>query len=175
MTKQTNTITHNIKDKYIRQIFSNQKSDSLIGDGYDEFIERVRGYEKAGPTFVCVTESDIALGIGGIIPTVPGSGHVWLSLNVMAIRRPKTLFKVCKNMYKEILEVNDYHRVQADIDITQWDNIRFAERYGFNFEGVMKAYGPNKEDFYRYAWIKGIPGNFKLTKLIKSGNMPGEK
>lgn len=165
--KRTVTIKHDITDTYIEQIFRNQKSDSLIGDGYSEYIARIRLYEKQGPAFAAVTETDIVIALGGIISITPGVGHVWLTLSTEALRRPKSLLKVCKLIFKEMVQAKNYHRVQADIDITQWDNIRFVERHDFNFEGVMKAYGPNKEDFYRYAWIKGVPGNRKLTKLIK--------
>lgn len=161
------SIESTIKDKHIEQIYRQQKYDSLIGDGYEEYITRIRQYESTGPAFVSRTETDVAIALGGIIQITKGVGHLWMALSTEALRRPKGLFKACKYLFEELKETCDFHRIQADIDAGEWANIRFAEKYDFNYEGIMKAYGPDKEDFYRYAWRPGVPGNRKLTKLMK--------
>lgn len=164
---KTFTITHAISDKHIEQIYRNRKNDSLIGEGYRPFVDRIRQYETLGPSFSAATDAGNIIAMGGILESTPGVGHVWMALSTEALRRPKSLVKICRTLFVELKNGLNLHRLQADIDIHEWANIRFAERYDFNFEGVMKAYGPNKEDFYRYAWVEGIPGNRKLTKLMK--------
>jgi RimJ/RimL family protein N-acetyltransferase len=56
-------------------------------------------------------------------------------------------------MFDYLQEEFDYQRIQASIAVTDKTAKRFAEWLGFQNEGVMKKYGPDGTDYYRYARV----------------------
>jgi len=66
---------------------------------------------------------------------------------------PITFSKVIKLRTEMMLKNNNFKRLQtsvkADCDVA----IRFAKFLGLKEEGLMKNYGPDGSDFYRFARI----------------------
>ena len=50
-----------------------------------------------------------------------------------------------------------YERIQATVHENFDDGIRFLDFLGFTNEGLMQKFGPDKSNFYRYAYIRHGP------------------
>ena len=48
---------------------------------------------------------------------------------------------------------NDLWRIQASVHTTDEQSIKFAEWMGFENEGLMKKFGPDGADYYRFARV----------------------
>ena len=91
------------------------------------------------------------IGSAGIIPLQPGVYDLWMYLGSDTFDKKKLAMKIFKYyLFKSIKELK-IHRLQAVVKEDYCQGIRFAEFFGFENEGVMKCYGPNKENFIRYA------------------------
>lgn len=89
----------------------------------------------------------------GIIIIWPGMGHAWMIIHnqklfLSNIKKILAGFKVIFGAWAK-----RFRRVQADVQCGFSGGINWAEHLGFDFEYVAKKYGPNGEDFGKYARI----------------------
>ncbi len=153
MDSQFITTTSVITNKMIVNLINNCKADSIVNhDSYDG-INIIREQETMG-TSVAVNLCDKTLAIGGVGRFHPGVGTAWIIIDKLFINYPKKLLQVCREIIQESFEFLNLHRVQMDIDLQYKENIRFSRALGFHEEGVMKWFGPNKEDYARYVRFK---------------------
>ncbi|GAH46646.1 unnamed protein product [marine sediment metagenome] len=90
---------------------------------------------------------------GGVLPLWKGVGEAWVVTSELVETYPILFAKtVWKKLY-EIINANGIERVQTTIHKDHVISQRWAERMGFENEGLMKKY-LGGEDYYRYALIK---------------------
>ena len=141
--------TNHITDELIENLVINAKIDSLLIDMSSEVINRINDYMLLGPVVAAKLNNEI-LGIGGVGKIHAGVGVAWLILSPVFIKYPKSLLKMCRQIVDEAFDCLSLHRIHMDIDSSRAENSRFASKLGFECEGTMYKYGPNKEDYYRY-------------------------
>lgn len=119
----------------------------LSEDGRKALVEHkdIRGYT--------LFEEDVVLGIGGVHNIWNGVGEAWLLLGKEAFARPRTVARHTVNMFDHMQEEYKYQRIQASIAVKDAKAKRFAEWLGFQNEGIMRKYGPDGSDYYRYARV----------------------
>lgn len=119
----------------------------LSEDGRKALVEHkdIRGYT--------LFEEDVVLGIGGVHNIWNGVGEAWLLLGKEAFARPRTVARHTVNMFDHMQEEYKYQRIQASIAVKDGKAKRFAEWLGFQNEGIMRKYGPDGSDYYRYAKV----------------------
>ena len=119
----------------------------LSEDGRKALVEHkdIRGYT--------LFEEDVVLGIGGVHNIWNGVGEAWLLLGKEAFARPRTVARHTVNMFDHMQEEHKYQRIQASIAVNDAKAKRFAEWLGFQNEGIMRKYGPDGSDYYRYARV----------------------
>ena len=90
---------------------------------------------------------------GGVFPLWNGVAEGWVLATEEINKYPITFSKVIKLRCDMLLKNNSIKRfqtsVKADCDVA----IRFAKFLGLKEEGLMKNYGPDGADFYRFARI----------------------
>jgi RimJ/RimL family protein N-acetyltransferase len=52
-----------------------------------------------------------------------------------------------------VQEDNDLQRIQASVHANDKQAIRYVEWLGFENEGLMKKFGPDGSDYYRFARV----------------------
>jgi RimJ/RimL family protein N-acetyltransferase len=61
--------------------------------------------------------------------------------------------KAIRARFDDIIEANNIHRVQAACRADWPEAVRFAEFLGFENEGLMRSYGVDGRDYFRYARV----------------------
>ena len=94
------------------------------------------------------------VGCGGIRNLWPGVGEVWTLLSPKVNLYPMRTYECLKNGFQQLIDENDFHRLQA------WGRIGFVKAHtlfrhlGFKPEGIAKKYTPDKVDCIAYALLK---------------------
>jgi len=90
---------------------------------------------------------------GGVIPLWKGVGEAWVVTSELVKTYPIMFAKTTWRKLYEIINSNGIERVQTTIHKNHITSQRWAERMGFENEGLMKKF-LGGEDYYRYALIK---------------------
>jgi len=89
----------------------------------------------------------------GIVLAYEGVGEVWAAL----ASRGKAFGRVpveMKRLLQKTIREYGLRRVQAHINSRHAASIRFAQWMGMEYEGTCRRFGPNGEDYDRYAWVR---------------------
>jgi len=98
-------------------------------------------------------EEDSVIMCGGVHNIWTGVGEAWLVLSGKAYGMPITVARCTQNVFQTIMENNNLWRIQASVHTGDAQSVRFAEWLGFENEGMMKMFGPDKSDYYRFARV----------------------
>ena len=106
--------------------------------------------EKKDRAFTLIDNGHLVVA-GGIFPIWNGMGEAWLIPSDNIPKYKLKIIKTLRNHIDTITAEDDLHRLQAtvrdDFDIAK----RFIEFLGFEREGTLKNYGPDKTDHIMYS------------------------
>ena len=113
-----------------------------------------RGYFSESIAITIMID-DIPVACGGVHEVFKGSGvaWAWIDKNIpkACVRRVAMLLR---KHFHEKVERHGFHRIQADVEVGLEKAERFVRFLGFESEGIMKAFGPDKQDYERYAYVR---------------------
>lgn len=92
--------------------------------------------------------------IGGIYELWPGVGEAFAIMSKSVTKYPKSLYSSFKSNIDAGMKIGNFIRVQATVKADFPAGIRFLEHLGFKEEGLMKKWGFDHCDYYRYARVK---------------------
>ena len=76
---------------------------------------------------------------------------------VLAIKflnpKPFAVAKYSSQLLQHVIEENKLTRVQASVHVDDKQAVRYVEWLGFENEGLMKKFGPDGSDYYRFARV----------------------
>jgi hypothetical protein len=92
------------------------------------------------------------LACGGFLAMWPGVYEAWLFVDT---HNTFVSYKVCliKKFRNEIAKLN-FHRLQATVDEHVYNHHKFMKLLGFSAEGLLRQYGPEKNDYIMYSQVK---------------------
>jgi hypothetical protein len=93
---------------------------------------------------------DAIAGCAGVVTYWPGVGEAWAVLTDVGRAHPLFVHRSVSRGLREIVASSRLRRVQADVVADFAIGRRWVECLGFEFESLMRRYGPNGEDFARY-------------------------
>ena len=137
-----------------------QHGDDMIEFGLNDklmdwdanFTENRIDFALAGLSFTLLHNNNPVCS-GGIVPLWTGVAEGWV---ISSKRIFKTRIKASRLIKKRtdlLCAANNIWRLQTAVKSNFKTGLRFAEFLGFKNEGLMKAYGPDKTDYYRMARI----------------------
>ncbi len=130
----------------------------LYERGFAELVESFERYAQElaidGLSYSGMLD-DVPVACAGICPIYNGVGEAWFIFSPrFEIGRPSrpwaSVSMAAKRGLKRAFEIG-FHRVQTAIPVDFLEGQRLVRHLGFMSEGPMKAYGPNGEDFMRFA------------------------
>lgn len=75
----------------------------------------------------------------------------WLIMSSDAARHPVSVARYTGRLFDSIMKKNSLHRIQASVNCKDDKAVRFAYWLGFEYEGIMKKFGPDGSDYFRCA------------------------
>ena len=140
--------------------YNTQHGDEMIEFGLNDklmdidanFTENRIDFALAGLSFTLL-HNNFPVCSGGIVPLWTGVAEGWV---ISSKRIFKTRIKASRLIKKRtdlLCAANKIWRLQTAVKSNFKTGLRFAEFLGFKNEGLMKAYGPDKTDYYRMARI----------------------
>lgn len=92
--------------------------------------------------------------VGGVVPVWPNVGEGWL---LVSYRFPELFKKASRELLKGIrayFNSMPYQRIQTPVLEDFKEGKQFLRAFGFEEEGLMKKYGPEGLNYYRYALVR---------------------
>jgi len=94
---------------------------------------------------------------GGIVPLWNGVAEGWVISSKRIYKERIRASRLIRKRTDLLCAANKIWRLQTAVKSNFKTGLRFAEFLGFKNEGLMKAYGPDKTDYYRmariYLWV----------------------
>jgi len=88
-----------------------------------------------------------------------GVGDCWAVVGNSARGHGLWLTRTCRSLLNQFSFELGLHRVGISVKATQAENLRWAKRLGFEFEGVEALAGPEGEDLIRMVRWTVVPKN----------------
>ena len=140
--------------------YETQHGDEMIEFGLNDklmdidasFKENRIDFAMAGLAFTLL-DNNVPICSGGIIPTWLGNAQGWVISSKRIFRNKVKASRLIKERTDLLCANNKIWRLQTAVKADFKIGIRFAEFLGFNKEGLMRGYGPDKTDYYLMARI----------------------
>lgn len=123
----------------------------------DQAIAAAIRLEGLGPAFTAI-DGERVIGCGGVARLWGRVGEAWTLFGAEIAEHPVWLHRTVRTMLRDIMDGMDLDRLQVNVLADSERNCRWVKRLGFRFEGLMERFGPNGEDYARYAMIRGRDG-----------------
>ena len=147
-------------DNYRIVPYQTKHGDEMIEFGLNDklmdidasFKENRIDFAMAGLAFTLL-DNNVPICSGGIIPTWMGNAQGWVLSSKRIFRNKIKAARLIKERTDLLCANNKIWRLQTAVKADFKIGIRFAEFLGFNKEGLMVGYGPDKTDYYLMARI----------------------
>jgi len=149
-----------VTDNYRIVPYKTQHGDEMIEFGLNDklmdidasFKENRIDFAMAGLAFTLL-DNNVPICSGGIVPTWLGNAQGWVISSKRIFRNKVKASRLIKQRTDLLCANNKIWRLQTAVKADFKIGIRFAEFLGFNKEGLMVGYGPDKTDYYLMARI----------------------
>ena len=147
-------------DNYRIVPYKTQHGDEMIEFGLNDklmdidasFKENRIDFAMAGLAFTLL-DNNVPVCSGGIVPLWTGVAEGWVISSKRIFKNRIKASRLIKKRTDLLCAANKIWRLQTAVKSNFKTGLRFAEFLGFKNEGLMKAYGPDKTDYYRMARI----------------------
>jgi len=109
-----------------------------------------RYHNIGGPAMTVKDALNTVVACGGVTLLWPGTGEAWLVV-CRQVKQYIGLLRVCRIGLEIVKKNHNLKRIQAVIDPRREEAVRFVTHLGFEFEALMKQYGPKGVDKCMYA------------------------
>lgn len=138
---------------HIKAMKGREFENSLISLYKDNLDYLLYNYANFGIAYTGIVDDKI-IGSGGVLKLWDGVGEAWVFSSIYFEENKRQVYTQVKKFLQLIIDNADYHRIQASIKCDYDVAVRFIEKLGFEREGLMKKYGMDKSDYYRYSRVK---------------------
>ena len=126
---------------------SESAADARIGLSSEKTAEI---HKKAGPAWTFRTPDRELIFLLGVHDLWKGVGEIWTTTSPAAKNHPHSYWAGCCTVR---WLMRSYWRLQAAVNPARDGAERLVRHFGFSFEGIMRRYGPQGEDFAMYALV----------------------
>ena len=140
--------------------YETQHGDEMIEFGLNDklmdidanFTENRIDFALVGLSFTLLHNNNPVCS-GGIVPLWNGVAEGWVISSKRIYKERIRASRLIRKRTDLLCAANKIWRLQTAVKSNFKTGLRFAEFLGFKNEGLMKAYGPDKTDYYRMARI----------------------
>ena len=128
--------------------------------GYAEpiphFYAYVRQMRVQGMSW-SVDDNGTIVASAGLIPLWRGVAEAWMIAGDDIGKHRVKVSRLIRTMLDDVMRQHEIYRAQANIHCRFERAIRLAEWLGFEQEGLMRRFGAEGDDYFRYAKVTGCP------------------
>jgi RimJ/RimL family protein N-acetyltransferase len=120
-----------------------------------DLCTRAMAYENLTSwTFVDVEDGVIKeyVAVGGVLPLWDRVGGAWMISTDVLPKHGKEISLIIADIFDRLFKT-DYDRIQATVLVGFDVGSKWVERFGFEFEGCMRKWGPDGRDYNLYARV----------------------
>ena len=140
--------------------YNTQHGDEMIEFGLNDklmdidanFTENRIDFALVGLSFTLLHNNNPVCS-GGIVPLWNGVAEGWVISSKRIYKERIRASRLIRKRTDLLCAANKIWRLQTAVKSNFKTGLRFAEFLGFKNEGLMKAFGPDKTDYYRMARI----------------------
>jgi hypothetical protein len=121
---------------------------------WDNFTTRWRDCQGIN---LCMRKDADYLAWGGITVLWSGVGNAWLHTTPLAYTYRLSLYREMIWQFHRMATELNLHRVEADIVAYAPKSLRLARHLPLVCEGLMRQYGSDRSDYYKYRWLRTDP------------------
>jgi len=134
------------------KIILESQLNHVISDLEINYLKETSDLEQKNMSFTCMI-GDKIIASAGIKKIWNGVGEGWVLASKEIYNYPITIAKEIKKNFDYVAISNNIKRVQTAVRADYGIGIRFAKWLGLSNEGLMKCYGLDGSDHYRFARI----------------------
>lgn len=111
--------------------------------------------EIDGPAFTMLLDN-VIVGCAGIQIFWPGTAVAWANFAKEAFSHPRYavwITRMTKGCLRDSVRAFHLRRIEMVVLVGNINNIRWAQKLGFEVEGISRRYTLLDEDVYRMAWV----------------------
>lgn len=136
------------KKEHIMQIMEKNQREVEASDLAKYDWKKVYSqWDSDGPAWTLFEEEEI-VACGGFVLEGWKTGTGWLFLSSLFYKRVLSCYRIIKAKIKEVEEQFNLQRLQVYVVTGRPKALDLAERLGFEAEGVLRHFGPEKEDMF---------------------------
>jgi hypothetical protein len=114
--------------------------------------EQLQFYMDTGICYTGMVGDKVVM-IGGVSVTWPGVGFVWLLTSDLVKEHKAFFHRTCLNIIEKGIVKYKLHRVDTAIMKDHEVSLKWANRLGFQQEGIMKKYDSEGNDYCLFARV----------------------
>ncbi len=107
---------------------------------------------SGGPAYTLLVDG-IPMACAGIVLQDWNKGEAWSLLSESFYSHKVKIYRAMKAGLDALIAEHKLQRVQSLIDPHYPEAVDFIECFGFEYEGRLRAYGPEKKDYLMYAKV----------------------
>lgn len=119
----------------------------------DDWLGNIWEMKNRGYGYTIYHEEDV-VAVAGVTRIVSGVAEIWTITGKLVEKYPKDFHKMCLRIIEEAFEIGGLHRLQCTAEVDYDRTIKWLERLGFEREGMLRNYTPDKRDMYIYSIVR---------------------
>lgn len=109
--------------------------------------------ERRGPGWT-VWDGQTPVMCAGVAVLWPGVGEVWMFVSDWVIKHPLFFHRACRQYLDQAVDNLHLWRIQSYVRANEPAYLKWAEFMGFEPEGVLRQYGPDRVNYVMYGKVK---------------------
>jgi len=120
---------------------------------YDRSFYQYKGHTRQS-AFTATSSDGIIIGCAGVA-LMFGVGELWMNASHKLVEHPLRFHRLSKHLLHKVIHEANLHRVETAIAKSKPKNRRWICSLGLCYDGIAVQFGPDGEDFVRFAWVRG--------------------
>lgn len=134
--------------------FKAEDAVELLGRDCERYFDLLIKLEMDGPGWTGRLEDGRVLGCAGMQQVAPWVADFWVIPSRFVAKYPIAFHKTIVTKFRELVASSNAWRIQAVVDPNYPERVRWITRLGFQREGTMRCFGPDRQDMDLYSIIR---------------------
>ena len=127
--------------------------DEQVVMGVPKAFDLIALQAQKGIAYTGVNDEGKIIAVGGVVILWEGVGSGWVLTSDLLLKYKTWTHRNIKQILDITIDTQKLHRIESIILKDHCVSQKWAERLGFESEGLLRKYDSNKSDYYLYSRI----------------------